>query len=169
MGLHLNELSKRVGVSSSCLSQIENGKAFSSIVTLKKIADTLNSTVGELLGEFEALATNPVIKKEERKFVKETKQGAKLFLLSHHDQNKQMETFLIEFQPDGNSEKLMERHPGQAYCHVLKGYLDVTLRDSTYRLSEGDSIYFNSTENHIVRNPSDENAQLLWIVTPPHI
>ncbi|KAB2822721.1 MAG: helix-turn-helix transcriptional regulator, partial [Paludibacter sp.] len=53
--LNLNELAKRVGISSSALSQIENGKAFPTIITLKSIADQLQTTVGELIGENESV------------------------------------------------------------------------------------------------------------------
>ncbi|MBV5343778.1 helix-turn-helix transcriptional regulator, partial [bacterium] len=47
-GLQLNDLAKRVGISPSALSQIEKAKTFPSIITLKLIADNLQTTVGEL-------------------------------------------------------------------------------------------------------------------------
>jgi len=36
LGLQMNELSSKIGVTPSLISQIEKGKAFPSIVTLKK-------------------------------------------------------------------------------------------------------------------------------------
>ena len=51
LGLQLKVLSKKVGISSSALSQIEKAKAFPSIITLKSIAENLHTTVGELIGE----------------------------------------------------------------------------------------------------------------------
>ena len=53
LSLPLSDLSKKVGISASALSQIENSKAFPSIVTLKSIANSLYTTVGELIGEHE--------------------------------------------------------------------------------------------------------------------
>jgi XRE family transcriptional regulator, regulator of sulfur utilization len=38
--MQLNELAKKVGISSSALSQIEKAKAFPSVITLKSIADS---------------------------------------------------------------------------------------------------------------------------------
>ena len=55
LGLQLNELAKKVGVSSSALSQIEKAKSFPTIITLKLIAENLQTTVGELIGENESL------------------------------------------------------------------------------------------------------------------
>ena len=42
MGLHLNELAKKVGISSSALSQIEKAKSYPTIITLKLIASNLS-------------------------------------------------------------------------------------------------------------------------------
>ena len=53
LGLQMKELSIKIGVTSSLISQIEKGKAFPSIVTLKKVAEALSTTVGELIGENE--------------------------------------------------------------------------------------------------------------------
>lgn len=60
--MQLNDLAKKAGISSSALSQIENAKAFPSILTLKTIADRLHTTVGEIIGEHEALLNNPRLK-----------------------------------------------------------------------------------------------------------
>ncbi|MBN2444846.1 MAG: helix-turn-helix domain-containing protein, partial [Spirochaetales bacterium] len=119
--MQLNELAKKVGVTKSCLSQIENGKSFPSIITLKKIADNLQTTIGELVGEKERLAFNPLITLENRKFVKKTQSGASLYLLSHHDPNKQMETYFVQFPEGSTSTGLLENHHGQAFCYIING------------------------------------------------
>ena len=95
--MQLNDLAKKVGISSSALSQIENGKAFPSIVHLKSIADCLYTTVGEVIGEHETLIKNPLLKNSQKKLVHKNKTGAKSYLLSHHDSHKQMETYSIVF------------------------------------------------------------------------
>ena len=51
LGLQVKELSSHIGMTPSLISQIERGKAFSSIVTLKKISDILHTTVAGLIGE----------------------------------------------------------------------------------------------------------------------
>lgn len=71
--LHLNELADKVGISSSALSQIEKAKSFPSIVTLKRISEHLHTTVGELIGENEALSANPVVLRNEMKYVDQNK------------------------------------------------------------------------------------------------
>ena len=61
LNIHTTDLAKSIGVSSSLISQIERAKAFPSILTLKKIADALQITVGELIGEYETLIAKPLL------------------------------------------------------------------------------------------------------------
>jgi transcriptional regulator with XRE-family HTH domain len=165
--MQLNELAAKVGVSSSALSQIEKAKAFPSIVTLKSIADSLYTSVGELIGENEVLTNNPLVRYKEKSFVEKNDSGASLYLLSNHGNGKQMDTFLIDLEPEANAEGLMKNHPGQEFCFLLKGKAEFRLDDKRYLLEQNDSFYFNSGRPHFVRNLALTNTQILLIVTPP--
>lgn len=165
--LQLNELAKRVGISSSALSQIEKAKAFPSIVTLKSIADNLYSSVSELIGENEVLTNNPLVKFDEKSFVEKNESGATLYLLSNHGNGKLMDTFLVDLEPGANVEGIMKNHPGQEFCFLVKGKVEFILDEKIYLLEKNDSFYFNSGRPHSVKNISRSNSQLLYIVTPP--
>jgi transcriptional regulator with XRE-family HTH domain len=165
----LSLLAERVGVTVSCLSQIEKGKAFPSIITLKKIADNLHTTVGALIGENETLTKNPVLRANEKKFVKVNDSGTELYLISHHDQNKQMETYFIRFNKESDSSDVMTKHPGQEFCHLLAGRIEFRLNDEKYILEGGDNIYFNSNTLHYLKNIADGVSEMLWMITPPNI
>lgn len=169
LNLPLSDLSKKVGVSASALSQIENSKAFPSIVTLKSIANHLYTTVGELIGENESLTKNPLIKSGEIKFVKINSGGTSLFLLSHHENSKQMEPYIIKFVENSDSSEIMQSHPGQEFIHVLEGKLLMSLDNTQYILDKGDNFYFNSNIPHMLKNIQGSSARVLWIVTPPNI
>jgi len=165
LNIQAAELAKTIGVSASLISQIERGKAFPSILTLKKIADALHITVGELIGEQSSLNSHPVVKKSERKFVKKNKTGTRSYLLSHHEQSKLMDPFLLDFKPGADSSEIMTTvNPGQEYIFVLQGAFKVQIGSSEYSLKEGDSFYFTSDENHLFTNKTKANAQLLWVV-----
>uniref|UniRef100_UPI0032174DAD helix-turn-helix domain-containing protein n=1 Tax=uncultured Draconibacterium sp. TaxID=1573823 RepID=UPI0032174DAD len=167
--LKLNDLSVKVGVSSSALSQIEKAKAFPSILTLKNIADCLHTTVGELIGENETLSKQPLIKNSDKKFVKQNKSGTKLYLVSHHDPLKQMETYLVEFSPGSDSEGIMTSHPGQEFCYLISGKLEISLEGKRYLLELEDSFYFNSNITHKIKNVYEGTSRIIWVVTPPNI
>lgn len=165
LNMQLNDLSKRVGISSSALSQIEKSKAFPSVLTLKSIADNLNTTVGELIGENESLSNNPVVRREEINFVEENNSGTKIFFLSHHDLNKQMETYLIRFVHNSDIDELFKNLNGQVYCHVLSGDIEFYIDNHHYILHSGDNLYFNAKLPYSVRNLSNQVSEILWIST----
>lgn len=167
--MHLSDLSKKVGISASALSQIENAKAFPSIVTLKTIAESLFTTVSELIGENETLTKNPLIKAGEIKFVKTNTTGTTLFLLSHHDYGKQMEPYMLKFIENSDSSDIMSEHPGQEFIHILDGKFLMILEDNQYVLNKGDNFYFNSNVTHQIKNITEKSACILWIISPPNI
>jgi transcriptional regulator with XRE-family HTH domain len=164
--MQLSELARRVGITPSALSQIENAKAFPSVVTLKSISESLVTTVGELIGENETLNLNPLIRNNDKRFVKTNKTGTRQYLLSHNNQLKQMETYLLEFKQGANSEDFFYEHPGQEFCYLLKGQLLIIIDEVNYKLLPGDSVYYNSMKYHFAKNESAEIAELLWVTTP---
>ena len=154
IGLQLNELAKKVGISSSALSQIEKAKAFPTIITLKNIAEHLNSTVGELIGENES-ENMPLVRRKEVRLIGTNEFGTDMYALSNQELNKLMDTFMGMFG----------KQSGQIYCYMLKGELQFELDHQTYNLEEGDSIYFNARRNFRFLNESKYTAELLCVTS----
>lgn len=163
----MGELARRVGISASALSQIEKAKAFPSIVTLKNIADNLHTTVGDLIGENDELSQNPLVKAGEEKFVEENISGSKLFLMSHHDIYKQMETFSVRFKKKSDINDFFVNHKGQAFCYVENGKFLFNLDGKQYKLESGDSFYFNTVLPFTAALFEGESGKMIWIITPP--
>lgn len=167
IGIQIKILSEQIGVTSSLISQIENGKAFPSIVTLKKVADALNTTVGELIGEKEDYIKNPLMKPNDRRFAKGNKKGTSSYLLSRHFPSKQIEPYIIKFKSGSDSKGVMtSKFPGQEFCFVQKGKFETSINRKKFILEQGDSFYFDSSKPHLFKNISEEEAELLWVITP---
>lgn len=167
MRIQLGELASRVGISASALSQIEKAKAFPSIVTLKKIADKLHTTVGELIGEHEALSKNPVMRYDDVSFVEENDSGCSSYLLSNHGSNKQMDTLLLKLKAGSDSTGILNPHPGQSFLFVLEGQVCIDLDGTKYDLEQNDSFYLNSSRPHKIFNNSQQVSRLIVVSTPP--
>jgi transcriptional regulator with XRE-family HTH domain len=166
--MQLNELAEKVGVSSSALSQIEKAKSFPSIVTLKSIAENLHTTVGDLIGENESLENNPVVYKNDMALVEHTSSGTKFFLLSQHDINKQMDTYLIRFIKDSELDNFFVNSVGQIFCHILSGEVRFDLEGKSYILKSGDNIYFNAKAAYNLINTHTTVSEVIWVQSPPH-
>lgn len=159
------DLATNIGVTPSSISQIERAKSFPSILTLKKIADALFTTVGELIGESASLIEYPLLKTGERKFVKENSTGTKSYLLSHHDPIKQMDPFLLHFAAGADSREIMTtQNPRQEFLFVLSGKFKVQLNSHSYELRQGDSFYFISNQEHLFTNINNSSSELIWMV-----
>ena len=168
MDLHLGDLAREVGISASALSQIERAKAFPSIVTIKSIAEHLETTVSELIGENDHRSDIlPVAKKGEEKLYEENDNGAKLFRIEHHFLNKQMHPFMAELKTSADLSGLLKNKIGQIFCVVLSGEVQFILDHEKYLLNEGDSIYFSSKVSYNAKNKGESNARILVIVSPP--
>lgn len=167
LGFQIKELSIKIGVTSSLISQIEKGKAYPSIVTLKKVSEALQTTVGELIGENENSIKHPLVRPNERRLAKVNPGGTSSHLLSNHIPGKQIEPYIIKFSKNSNSNKIMTSNfPGQEFCFVLYGIFEVKIDGDIYILNEGDSFYFDSNKHHLFKNISDKNAELIWIIMP---
>lgn len=165
--LPMNVLSKGIGVTSSLLSQIENGKAFPSLHTIKHIADYLNTSVGALIGENDTFASNPVISWDEKKFVKRNENGATLYLMAHYSPLQTMEIYTVELEKDGNSTGLLDRRRnGQEYCFVINGNVSVKLEETSHDLTINGSIYFYSHDLKHFQNIFADKTYILWILSP---
>ncbi len=164
----LRQLAKDVGVSPSFLSQVEQGKSSPSLATLKSIADELQTTVGRLVGDD---ATQPgdrlVTTEKQRKAFKQAGDGVQMYLLSESNPYKQMQPLLFKLGQSAASGESTYAHYGQEFVLVLKGSLEISLGEKTYKLKKGDSIYFNSSTPHSFKNLFKGETEALWVITPP--
>lgn len=167
LNIQINNLANSIGVTPSLISQIERAKAFPSIITLKKIADALQTTVGAIIGENETYSKNPIVKFNEKKIVQKNEQGTTLYLLSNHDQQKLMEPYLLEFKPKSSSDNLINPMHGQSFYYVLNGSFRIEINSQNFQLSKGDSFYLNSGYKHSIINVDNTKAFMLWVSTNP--
>ncbi len=57
-------------------------------------------------------------------------------------------------------------HEGEEFAHVLSGALVFAVDGMEHRLETGDSIHYQSTVPHLIRNEDTRPAEVLWVLTP---
>ena len=169
-GVHLTakELAARIGVTSSFVSLIENGKASPSLANLKKIADALNTTVSNIVAEEGEQEDSPVVKRIHRRMVKDQSNKIITQILTSPQRWKMMEPMVFRYLKTSDLTDMRYKHAGDEFALVLKGRLKVILDDKEYVLNFGDSIYFNSGIPHIFLNASKGETEVLSVNTPPN-
>ena len=140
-----------------------------SMLSLKKIADALHTTIGVLVGEVNNIADNPVVKVNERRELLDTENGITVNFLATPHPDKLMEPMIMILEEREHVDtRSRYKHFGQEFVLVLKGRIEVALSDKRYLLNEGDSIYFNCGQSHAFWNIHSGKSEVLTINTPPN-
>jgi len=72
----------------------------------------------------------------------------------------------VTYPPSSSSSPsgTLMRHSGREYGVLIAGHLSVSMGFETYDLDPGDSISFDSTVPHLLRNLGNEPAIAVWVV-----
>jgi transcriptional regulator with XRE-family HTH domain len=179
LGLSARELARRLSLSPSLISQIENGKSNPSVGTLYLIVTELELSLDELFagvtgrgpergdgsdGPAPAARRGPVVTEDDREEL-QLASGVRWQRLTHSpDPN--VDFLHVIYEPDGAScaDNMLMRHAGFEYGYVLEGRLQVTIGFESYLLGPGDSISFASIEPHRLAAASEEPVRAIWVV-----
>lgn len=165
--LSVRELSRRVGISASMLSQIENGRAQPSVATLYALVSMLSLSLDELLTGTPPRSERPqtpVVSAAERALlVMDT--GVTWERLTPGP-DPMVDALLVTYPPGSSSSSgggLMS-HAGREYGFLLSGQLTVHLGFESFVLEPGSSVSFDSAIPHAYVNEGSEAASGLWHV-----
>lgn len=160
-GASLASVAKAVGISVGFLSALERSQMSASVGTLRKLARYYKTNILHFHGA--ADPRRAMVRPRERKML-EAGEGVRMELLAWG--NKVMEPHLFRIAPDASSGGFYS-HVGEEFLFLLKGELQIFLRDQEYRLKAGDSFYFESAVPHKWMNPGRSETAILWVNTPP--
>jgi transcriptional regulator with XRE-family HTH domain len=182
--LSLRELARRLEISPSALSQFETGKSRPSVATLYAIVTELGASLDELFGVAAQPATSPLaspvreparngptpltgpVQSASSRVAIELDTGVRWERLTSTP-DPQADFLYVVYDVGGAScqgDSLI-RHSGREYGLVLSGTLEVTVGFDRHELGPGDSISFDSTIPHCLRNVGSEPVRGVWFVT----
>lgn len=166
-GLTLKQLSERVGVTESYLSQLENEKVNPSIGTLKKIADALGLNLLDFF-DSDRKDESLIVRKGERIDFSNPPARFRSQLLATNIASKKMEPIYTIIDPGGDTmDPYSHGNGGEEFGVVIKGELLLCIDGTEYHLFEGDAFYFKSSRLHRYSNPGQIPTEIVWVVTPP--
>jgi uncharacterized cupin superfamily protein len=59
------------------------------------------------------------------------------------------------------------RHEGEEFVYVLKGEVEIAVGDHINHLKPGESLHFNSSIKHDLKNEGDTDAELIVVLYSP--
>ena len=187
-GLSLRELARRLGLSPSAISQFETGKSRLSVSSLYAIVSELGISLDELFsgigGDPDApdapsirgvrggRVSDPIVAADGRHVQRagsrraiDLESGVRWERLTAQA-DPDADFLYVIYDVGGSSSQgdSFIRHSGREYGLVLSGTLEVTVGFDTYELGPGDSICFDSTVPHCLRNVGTEPVRGVWFV-----
>lgn len=159
----IDELSKKSGVSKSMLSQVEQEKTNPTVVTVWKIARSLDVSINQLLQTDEE-ASIEVLRKGDMPIIY-SKDGKCTFrICSSVDMVENLELYYMICEPGGINSSEPHFLGTQEFLTVLSGKIKITVGESSRILNEGDSTSYKADVKHIIENISDEESEVYMIV-----
>ena len=95
-------------------------------------------------------------------------QGLDFHALATNKSDRSMEPFVIDVHaPSANGYELSS-HEGEEFIYVLSGELEVVHGKETFRIAQGDSVYYDSIVPHHVHSVPNVETRILAVIYAPH-
>ena len=164
--LSQRELARRVGVTNSTISLIEQNKVSPSVSSLKKVLDGIPISLADFftLDMEIGLPDSPFYSAEELPDVGSN--GIHYFLVGQHRPQRQMCILREVMSPGSDTGDSMLAHDGEEGGVVIAGEVEVTVGEQVRVLKAGEGYYFESRTPHRFRNIGDVDAVIVSANTP---
>lgn len=161
LGLTLQALADKSGLSPAFISQVERNQASASMVSLMNLARALDVSVTTFMEL--PLGEAPIRRHADPQHI-EIESPVQYIQLSAGMKFQQMDAVLMVIPP-GHVFPVDQRE-GEDFLYVLEGELYTELGSLKATLRAGDSSHFNSRTPHTARNLTDREVVLLYVGTP---
>jgi len=169
LGLTVEQLAARAGVSAGMISQLERGIGNPALESLARLSQALSVPIASLM-----LAADEderrVVRVDERRVLEpldpESEQAGLVRELLTPGSIVPLQMIRTVMPAGFTNEARPFRHLGVECVVVLEGSLDVHHGRETVRLEKGDAMTYRCEEAHWWANPGDVEAVVLGAVTP---
>lgn len=163
--LTIKELSEKIGMTSSMLSQIERDLVNPSIATLRAISKALDIPLFMFFKE--ESSEELVVRADSRKSIGLPESNDVRYELLTPDTKGSIEFCMMDIPSHTFTEEIGQSHQGEEVAFVLKGKVKIFVGSKEYILNEGDSIRIPALTEHRWINEEKEEAKVIFAITPP--
>jgi transcriptional regulator with XRE-family HTH domain len=165
--LTIREVSRRSGVSATQISEIERNRTAPTVPTLMKIISALGADMSIFFERKNPKSVSLVRKNDRQQFI-DRQNNVFIEALSNGITDTKLKVILAHPPPGAENIRGGYQHTGEELIYVIKGKIQVTLDSANYILEEGDSIHFRAEMRHTIKNVTDQEVELLAVITPPN-
>ncbi|HNQ37941.1 MAG: helix-turn-helix transcriptional regulator [Prolixibacteraceae bacterium] len=168
------ELALNANLSVEQLRVIEEEGVVPSLGPLIRIARALGVRIGTFLDDADQVGPVMVRAGAEKSSVSfsssdpSSRQHLNFFSLAADKTGRHMEPFIVDIEPAQASDYKLSSHEGEEFIYVMEGCVEINYGRETYRLEQGDSIYYDSIVLHNVHAGCSRPAKILAVVYTPY-
>lgn len=164
MNLSIAALSEKSGVSPGMISQIERNTTVPSIYIFWKLCNALNQKVSDFFEESTHKDKVNIVRAGKHRVVSGA--GNKYYLLTPQP-DRRIEMYKVVFKKTDDSQICLASHDGAECGYIISGALKLVTKTEEHMLYPGDSIYFESSIMHYLKNNGDEDECVaIWAEIP---
>jgi len=166
----LVELGKHTGLSPALLSKLERDLMHPTLPTLLRIAMVFSVGL-EYFFNPEPRPVLEIVRRKDRLRFPDSPDARKVGYyfesLDFPVPDRALNSYFAEFEPIDEEKGRLHEHPGIEFLYVLSGRLELCVGADQHELSEGDSIYFDSTVSHGYRRRGSRRTSALVVTVEP--
>ena len=173
--LSIEEIAERSGLTVEQIESIETDQNLPSLGPLIKIARALGVRLVTFMDDNDDLG--PIVtraadreKDSSISFSNDATDARKhmeYHPLAQQKAGRHMEPFVIDINPEDSPEFQLSAHEGEEFIYVMQGEVEIVYGKETYKLGEGDSIFYDSIVKHHVHGAPGKSAKILAVVYIP--
>ena len=173
--LTIEEIAERSGLSAEQIQSIENDQTLPSLGPLIKVARALGVRLGTFMDDNDALG--PVVTRAAEREANssisfsngatDARKHMEYHPLAQQKAGRHMEPFVIDINPEENTDFKLSAHEGEEVIYVLEGEVEIDYGKEKYVLKAGDSIFYDSIVKHHVHGAPGKYAKILAVVYIP--
>lgn len=162
--LSLQDLSERAQVSRSMISKIEREDVQPSLDVAVRLADALGTRLNAMIRS-DAYARVVKIERDRQSVIRDPRNRWERRQLSPSFTASRIEVLRGKLAPHQDTGKSVS-HPQRAeeFISVLRGRMNVRLDDKLIELEEGDSLFFEGDQGHVLENPGNVEADYVVVI-----
>jgi transcriptional regulator with XRE-family HTH domain len=160
--LTLKNLANETGLTTEYITQVEKGEVTPPVSVILQLSSALEVDSSILLREKKERAE----KQSAEDYQKRTK-AYTYETLTPEARHKHLKAFKIFIDPRSEHKGVSYQHIGEEFIFVLKGKIEVMVGENRNILGPNQSLHFNSSIVHKLKNISAEKAELLVVLYTP--
>jgi len=159
----LDELSEKSGVSKSILSQIERDLSNPTIITISRIAFALGENLSEFFLKIEVEDTDTIERSRETPSITSKDGLCQLNILGAGETVNWLQWYVLHMKPKGILDSSSHGPKTYENLTVLEGEIEVSNGGIKETIKKGDTFRFQTNKNHLIKNISKKNSQVLMV------